>query len=236
MNAMMHPTTDVMRPIELRRPAAPLRGSDGGTDFPKFASTRVSFLKDRTIYFEGDDASHHYRVVSGTVRLCKVTEDGRRQIVAFPTAGDCFGWTGWDSYCHSAEAVTPVVLEKISRRSIEEAVQSNPGLGRGVLAMLSDQLMSAHNHFLLLGRMTAAERIAAFLVELARRQDRLDDEGGTIDLPMSRIDIADYLGLTIETVSRTISAMKRDGLISATALGSIRLGRSEALEQLALAA
>jgi CRP/FNR family transcriptional regulator, nitrogen fixation regulation protein len=197
----------------------------------------VEYPRNRTIYYEGDEAQHHFKVLSGTVRLCKLTEDGRRQIAAFPTVGDLFGWAGQDTRNYSAEAVTDVILEKYHRRRIEESVTSNPSTGYRVLTMLSSQLTSAHDHFLLLGRMSAAERIAAFLLELARRQGGLGAEEVTsIALPMNRKDIADYLGLTIETVSRTMNAMKRSGLISFTNAGSVRLNHCDGFERFAPAA
>ncbi len=188
--------------------------------------------KNRTIYFEGDEAEHCYRVRSGTVRLCKVTEDGRRQIAAFLTEGDLFGWTDQDFYHYSAEAVTDVTLETFSRARVDEAAKSNPSLGRRILALLSDQLASAHDHLLLLGRMTAAERIASFLLDLERRQRN----GRSIALAMCRKDVADYLGLTVETVSRTMSALKRKGIISFAEPETVELKQSIALERLALAA
>ncbi len=166
--------------------------SHGGADPLAPIAVRVTYLKNHTVYYEGDDAQYHFKVVSGMVRLCKVTEDGRRQIAAFPTAGDFFGWTGQDTYNYSAEAVTEVVLEKYHRRGLEESVKSNPKAGQRVLTLLSNQLTSAHDHLLVLGRMTAEERIAAFLLDRARRrEDAGADRVATIELPMRRKDIAD---------------------------------------------
>ena len=194
--------------------------------------TGAKYERNRTIYFEGDEAEHCYRVKSGTVRLCKVTEDGRRQIAAFLTEGDLFGWTDQGFYGFSAEAVTDVTLEKFSRARVEEAAKASPALGRRVLGLLSTQLASAHDHLLLLGRMTATERIASFLLALVRRQHA----GARIALPMSRKDVADYLGLTVETVSRTMSALKRKGIIHFAEPESVELKHGGALERLAMAA
>jgi CRP-like cAMP-binding protein len=192
----------------------------------------VKFEKNRTIYFEGDESQHYYKVRSGTVRLCKVTEDGRRQIAAFLTAGDLFGWTDQDVYSFCAEAVTDVTVEKFSRARVEESVKANPSMGRRVLGLLSTQLASAHEHLLLLGRMTASERIASFLLELGRRQHTI----ASIELPMNRKDVADYLGLTVETVSRTMSALKRKGIIAFTEPENVQFKQNNALERLAMAA
>lgn len=194
------------------------------------------YAKNRTIYYEGDEADHYFKVRSGTVRLCKVTEDGRRQIAAFLTAGDLFGWTDQAFYSFSAEAVTEVTVEKFQRQRIEESVRANPSLGRRILMLLSNQLASAHEHLLLLGRMTASERIAVFLLDLARRQRAANGAAATIELAMSRKDMADYLGLTVETVSRTMSALKRKGIISFAVPESVQLKQSTALERLAMAA
>jgi CRP/FNR family transcriptional regulator len=165
-----------------------------------------------------------------------VTEDGRRQIAAFLTEGDLFGWTDQDIYNFSAEAVTDVMVDKYSRVRIEESVKANPGLGRRVLALLSHQLASAHEHLLLLGRMTASERIATFLLDLVRRQRHGNVSGASIELPMSRKDVADYLGLTVETVSRTMSALKRKGIISFSEPEHVQLKQNATLERLAMAA
>jgi CRP/FNR family nitrogen fixation transcriptional regulator len=217
--------------LRLQPVSRALDGAGQGDPLDRLGAV-ARFEKNRSIYFEGDEAEHCYKVRSGTVRLCKVTEDGRRQIAAFLTAGDLFGWTDRDVYNFSAEAVTDVVLEKFSRARIEEAVKANPGLGRRVLGVLSGQLASAHEHLLLLGRMTAAERIAAFLLDLVRRQHG----AASIELTMCRKDVADYLGLTVETVSRTMSALKRKGIIAFTEPEHVELRQNTTLERLAMAA
>lgn len=220
------------RPAATFRPLASALAAPAESDPLARLGVAVKVEKNRTIYFEGDEAEHYYKVRSGTVRLCKVTEDGRRQIAAFLTEGDLFGWTDQDVYNFSAEAVTDATVEKYSRARVEESVKANPSMGRRVLAMLSTQLASAHEHLLLLGRMTASERIANFLLELGRRQHAAND----IELPMNRKDVADYLGLTVETVSRTMSALKRKGIIAFTEPESVHLKQNTALERLAMAA
>jgi CRP/FNR family transcriptional regulator/CRP/FNR family nitrogen fixation transcriptional regulator len=196
----------------------------------------ATFDKRRTVYYEGDEAQHYYKVVSGVVRLVKVTEDGRRQIAAFLVEGDFFGWTIQDDYSYSAEAVTDVAVVKYSRRRVEEAVRTDAAIGRRVLVLLTNQLASAHDHLLMLGRMTASERLSAFLLDLNKRNGGADAGAASVELPMNRRDIADYLGLTIETVSRTMSAMKRKGLVSFTGADSVRLNRCDVLERMAMAA
>jgi CRP/FNR family transcriptional regulator len=196
----------------------------------------VEFGKGRTIYYESDEARHYFEIVSGVVRLCKVTEDGRRQIMAFLTAGDLFGWATQDHYSYSAEAVTPVSAVKYSRRRVEALVRTDPTVGRRVLVLLSNQLALAHDHLLLLGRMTASERISVFLLTLTRRRANHLPDARIVELPMNRRDIADYLGLTIETVSRTMSAMKRKGVLSYTYADSVHLNGRDTLDRTATAA
>jgi CRP-like cAMP-binding protein len=196
--------------------------------------TAIKVERNRAIYFEGDDAEHCYRVVSGMVRLCKVTEDGRRQIAAFLIEGDLFAWTDQEAYQFSAEAVTDVTVEKFSRARIDEAVKDSPSLGRTILAMVSGQLAAAHDHLLLLGRMTASERIATFLIHLRKRQPGA--ASGAIELAMNRTDFADDLGLTVETVSRVMNGLKRRGVIAFAAPENVQLKQSGTLERLAMAA
>lgn len=198
--------------------------------------TIVRIEKNRSLYYEGDEARHCFRVRAGTVRLCKITEDGRRQIAAFLTAGELFGWADRDAYGFSAEAVTDVVVEKFDRRRMEQAAAADPKLARHILTLLSDRLASAQSHLVLLGRLTAAERIATFLVDLVKRQKPTPANSGTVELTMTRRDLADYLGLTVETVSRVMNGMKRRRIISFTAPENVELTQSAALERLAMAA
>lgn len=192
----------------------------------------VNFAKDRTIYFEGDEALCSYKVVSGTVRVCKISADGRRQIAAFHGSGDLFGWTDQDYYAYSAEAVTPVTLEKYPSRRVEELLAVNPETRVRLMKALAEQLAAAQEHLFMLGRMTAAERIVMLLIELAKKQQARTGGPLSLDLPMGRRDMADYLGLTIETVSRTLSALRRSGFISIPSIDQIRLNRYQDLEDL----
>jgi len=198
--------------------------------------TLVRFERNDAIYYEGDDAGACYKVVSGMVRLCKLTEDGRRQITSFLMAGDVFGWTDDDTRAFSAEAVTDVRVEKISRARIEDGMRTDPAMGRSFLMLISGQLAAAHDHLLLLGRMTASERIAWFLLDLVKRLRDRGAKPGALDLAMNRKDIADYLGLTIETVSRVLNQLKRSGIITLSTPEHVGLTRTEALERMAMAA
>jgi CRP/FNR family nitrogen fixation transcriptional regulator len=188
--------------------------------------TRLSFSRNAEIYAEGDSSECWYKVVSGTVRVCKLLADGRRHIAEFCFSGDCFGLDGTGGRPYSAEAVDDVIVMRYRRKSTEQLIDQNHALARLLREAMLRDLAHAHGHTLRLGRMTAAERVATFLLELFERRDRTK----SLDLPMSRNDIADYLGLTIETVCRTLSAFKRDGTIAIPNPHRIELLDRDALE------
>jgi CRP/FNR family transcriptional regulator, nitrogen fixation regulation protein len=168
-----------------------------------------SFRRDDEIYAKGDVSDSWYRVISGTVRICKLLPDGRRHIAEFCFAGDCFGLDSGTDRVFSAEGVGDVVLMRYPLRATERLIDESPQLARRICDMTLRDLAHAQSRMLLLGRMTATERVAHFLLEMSDRRDARRN----LDLPMSRVDIADYLGLTIETVCRTLTAFKRAGAI-----------------------
>ena len=190
--------------------------------------SRRSFARDEEIYAEGDRADCWFKVISGTVRICKLMADGRRHVAEFFYAGDCFGLDGASERTFAAEAVGEVIVMRFSRAATERLIDERPELARRMCNMTLRSLAHAQTRLLLLGRMTATERVASFLIELAERRD----VRRTLDVPMSRNDIADYLGLTIETVCRVLSAMKRDGAIAILHPHRIEIRDREALESL----
>ena len=165
--------------------------------------------KGEELFAEGEDAEHFYKVVSGTVRTYKLLSDGRRQIDAFHLAGDIFGIEAGAEHRFSAEAVGGSTVIAYRRGRLDQLTRDYPALGEQVMSSMIRSLERAQNHMLLLGRKTAQEKIATFLLDLAERLCE-DDQ---VELPMLRSDIADHLGLTIETVSRTLTQMVRSGLI-----------------------
>lgn len=175
-------------------------------------STRIIVARDDEVVGQGAPAEYCYIVLSGCIRTVLLLEDGRRQVGEFLLPGDFFGWEALGEYDVSAEAVSPATLLRYSRRRLEELAGRDPALAVRLRALAAGQLRASRERIVLLGRRTAAERIAAFLVEMARRL-RVGP-GQSIDLPMSRADIADYLGLTIETVCRGISQFRRRALIA----------------------
>ena len=175
------------------------------------AATTLSVHKEQTIYTEGDAAEFCYRIVGGCVRMVKLMEDGRRQVVEFLLPGDLLGFDALDTYDLSAEAVTAVVLHCYRRGAVEALADRDPATARRLRALAVKGLRSAWERMTLLGRKTAVERIASFLLEMTTRTPR----GGQdrVVLPMGRADIADHLGLTMETVCRVLSVLRQDGTI-----------------------
>jgi CRP-like cAMP-binding protein len=164
--------------------------------------------------------------VSGTVRVCKLLADGRRHIAAFCFSGDCFGIDDVDHRPYSAEAVENVVVMRYRRSATERLIDHSPALGRFQRDAMLRDLADTRGRTLLLGRLTAPERVAAFLLEMFERRDRTK----LVDLPMSRNDVADYLGLTVETVCRVLSGFKREGVIAISYPHRIELLDRDALE------
>ena len=150
-----------------------------------------------------------YKVVSGAVRTYKLLSDGRRQIDAFHLPGDIFGVEAGEEHRFSAAAVTETRLI-VHRRDARVFVGDDGSLAREVVVAMMRGLERAQEHMMLLGRKSAKERIASFMLALSGRSG---SRGNTIELPMSRTDIADHLGLTIESVSRAVTQLERDGLI-----------------------
>ena len=168
--------------------------------------------RDAEIVAQGDRADHCYLVVSGCLRTVTLMEDGRRQVDSFLMAGDLFGWELVGDHDAAAEAVTPVVLRRLPISSLEALAERDLNVARRLRRMGADQLRAARERMVLLGRKTALERIAAFLEEMTVRLPA--DNRGNITLPMGRTDIADHLGLTVETVCRGLTQLRRKGAIA----------------------
>jgi CRP/FNR family transcriptional regulator, anaerobic regulatory protein len=211
-----------LAPNDLEAGASPADRVPGhGRDVEQLAAlagvgVTVTVCPGQTIVIEGDPIRHHFRIVSGTVRLYKAIADGRRQVIDFLGAGNWFGLTGVDRHTYSAEAVSPVTLIRYPKQKLEAAIQSDPGLAQAMFRLACAELDQAQQQMLLLGRKSADEKIASFLLGLASHAEAAGQRQPLehlVHLPMSRQDMADYLGLTIETVSRTVSRFRRLGLI-----------------------
>ena len=168
-----------------------------------------SYKKGSEIFGEKEPADYVYQVMSGAVRSYKLLSDGRRQIGAFHLAGDIFGLEIGTEHRFTAEAIVDTTVRLMKRRSLELVAESDVMVARNLLSMTTNNLRHAEDHMLLLGRKTSLERVAAFLIEM----DKRSTAAGILALPMCRRDIADYLGLTLETVSRALSRLHALGIL-----------------------
>jgi CRP/FNR family nitrogen fixation transcriptional regulator len=192
--------------------------------------TQMSLAKGEELFAEGDEAECFYKVVSGAIRSYKLLSDGRRQIDAFHLAGDIFGLEAGAEHRFSAEAVGSATVVAYRRSRLAALIEDDPAFRDQVMTAMLRSLERAQDHMLLLGRKTAQEKIATFLLDMAQR---ISDDDEHFDLPMQRTDIADHLGLTIETVSRTLTQLARDGLIRLpTSSRSVMLCNKAALRRL----
>jgi CRP/FNR family transcriptional regulator, nitrogen fixation regulation protein len=182
-------------------------------------ATEFSYSKDEEIYGEDEPADYVYQVVSGAVRSYKLLSDGRRQIGAFHLPGDVFGLESGASHRLAAEAIIDTTVRLVKRRSLEQAAGSDVNVARRLWAITAGELRHAEDHMLLLGRKTAMERVATFLLEMDRRLA----VAGMMALPMCRRDIGDYLGLTLETVSRALSQLHTQGVLGFSGARQIQL-------------
>ena len=172
-------------------------------------ATEFSYRKDEEIYGEGEPSEYVYQVIQGAVRTYKLLSDGRRQIGAFHLAGDVFGLDPGTSHRLTAEAITDTTVRLVKRRNLEAAAGSDVRVAHNLWTMTACELRHAEDHMLLLGRKTAMEKVATFLLEMDRRLAK----AGMMALPMCRRDIGDYLGLTLETVSRALSQLNDQGIL-----------------------
>jgi CRP/FNR family transcriptional regulator, nitrogen fixation regulation protein len=168
----------------------------------------MSFARNAEIYGEGEPADYLYKVISGTVRTYKVLTDGRRQIGAFYMAGDVFGLEMGDEHTFSAEAISDAKVLVVKRSALIALAARDSDVARQLWTLTGRELSRVQDHIMLLIK-TAQERVAGFLLEMADR----GPNGNALELPMSRQDIADYLGLTIETVSRTLTILENAAAI-----------------------
>ena len=199
-----------------------------GRDMHEAGDRRI-LAKGEELFVEGDSADCFYKVVSGTVRTSKLLSDARRQIDSFHFAGDFFGFEGTPEHSFTAEAVDETIVIAFRRSSFRNLVLEYPEFADQLMSAMVSSLRRARDHMLLLGRKTPQEKIAMFLLDIAARLRK----GDRIELPMRRADIADYLGLTKETVSRTLTQMSRNGLIQLEAIGrTIQLNDRATLQQL----
>jgi CRP/FNR family transcriptional regulator len=170
-----------------------------------------------------DPARHVFNITSGSVRVYKLLPDGRRQITGFLFAGDFLGLATGDSYVFSAEAIEPVTACRFRKSDYRALIRETPALETALFDRATHELAAAQNQMLLLGRKTALERVSTFLLDLPTHDPARPGPEGHVHLPMTRSEIADYLGLTIETVSRVFTRLKTQGVIRLLSLAELRI-------------
>jgi CRP-like cAMP-binding protein len=208
------------------RPVAPQASSTFGNSI-ELMGAPMPFTRNVEIYGENEPAEYLYKVISGTVRTYKVLNDGRRQIGAFYLPGDIFGLEIGNHHTFSAEAIVDCKILVIKRSTLVALAARDNEVARQLWTMTAGELQRAQDHIMLLIK-TAQERVAGFLLEMAKRSSAVTE----VDLPMSRQDIADYLGLTIETVSRTLTQLENSAAISVPTSRRIVLRNRAALTRL----
>ena len=188
----------------------------------------LRFERNCEVFGEGEPAEYFYKVVRGAVRTYKVLSDGRRQIGAFHLPGDIFGIEAGEEHRFSAEAISQATVLVAKRRAVIAQASRDSDVAHELWTLTAAGLEKAQDHMMLLGRRNAQERVAAFLLEMADR----GPEDAAVELPMSRQDIADYLGLTIETVSRTLTQLEISAAIELPSSRHINLCDRAALLRL----
>jgi CRP/FNR family transcriptional regulator, nitrogen fixation regulation protein len=186
----------------------------------------MSYPRNAEIFGENEPADYLYKIISGSVRTYKILNDGRRQIGGFYLPGDIFGLQFADAHTFSAEAITDVKVLVVKRTTLTALAGRDAAIGRELFALTGRELRRVQERILLLVK-SAQERVASFLLEMAERVS-----GNIVELPMSRQDIADYLGLTIETVSRTLTCLESAATIEVPTSRRIVLRNRSALARL----
>jgi CRP/FNR family transcriptional regulator len=211
--------------------------SDEDLTFLAGITTCMVISAGATFIEEGAPVNSCYSINEGHVRLFKSLPDGRRQIIGFANSGHFLGLGPTES-AFSAEAMDTIKVCRFNRVALLAAFKEFPALEHRLLEVTMHELAIAQQQMLLLGRKTSVERVATFLLAWAERQNicapgALPKPQSVLTLPLSRMDLADYLGLTIETVSRSLSQLKRDGLIGIPNIHDIVLVRPQALVEIA---
>lgn len=185
-----------------------------------------------TIFTEGNAVENHYSVFDGVVRLVKLLPDGRRSVVGFLFAGDLFGNSPDNVHSFSAEAVTDLQLCRFPRPKMEPLYDEVPQLKQRLLGIMAQKLLISHRRITDLARKSSDEKLATFLLALYGIESLVANDGA-LQLPMRREDIADYLGLSLETTSRTFSALEKQGIIGFKGRNNVLIKAPEQLEALA---
>ncbi len=189
-----------------------------------------SFGANEALFREGDGANWIYNVTDGAIRLSSMMPNGRRQVVGFLFAGDFLGFSDDGTYKMTAEAVRGAKVCRFNRADFQKVAQHIPKIEHRLLEMATADLVSAHEHLSLLGQKSATERITGFLLMLSRKSAKRGGHENPVHLPMTREDIADFLGLAFETVSRCLTRLEEAGLIVLESTRVVRIKDFAALE------
>ena len=190
------------------------RPPDGEVSHRLFCISSIRTVPAKeVVYCQGDTSDHVYEVIEGVVKLYMLTADGRLQITGFAYPGQILALDADCHYATTAEAVTRAKLCQYPRAKFERVIDEHPRLARQLFAVVAQDLSVARSQMLLLGRKSATERLASFLLDLSEHNAARGEDPDLIALPMSRGDIGDYLGLTIETVSRTVTRFRQLGVL-----------------------
>lgn len=191
------------------------------------------FIAKQILFEEGEAADYVFNVAAGTLKLYKMLPDGRCQVTGFLYPGDFLGLSANGTYSYGAEAVTPVMLCRFKATELRALFDEYPQLRERMLEVANDELSAAQEQILLLGRKTPIERLASFLLVVSRKYQDRALPGNPIDLAMNRNDISDYLGLTIETVSRAFTKLRNQSVIELPESNHVVIKDLERLEEIA---
>jgi CRP-like cAMP-binding protein len=228
------PLTATLARISPSSATAMLHPSLGALD-DRLAAGAVKKLSPKEhLFLEGDAKTHVYRVEAGTVLIYKILPDSKRQVIDIAFPGDHIGLGSIGPHAFNAQATEPVRVRCLSMSGLHQLAAQDPGLAFKLYEAVAQELDAARNHLLTIGYRDACGRVSSFLLALAKRNERRGHDASEFVLPMRRADIGDFLGLTIETVSRTFSKLKGDRIIDLDQGGYVQILDHDALERIAL--
>lgn len=231
MLALVSPSENISRDFDQPSHHRPAK-ADFVDGWPQLGSVQSVPAREE-IFFDGDEARNVFEVLDGIVCAYRILPDGERHIVSFYYPGDVIGNCTLGTYAYSAQALTPARVRRIPRTVLERSMAQRPELAQRFLRLAAIELAATRDHLLCLAAKSAEAKLAAFLLALSRRNKEQGEDPDRITLPMTRLDIADYLGLTIETVSRTLSKFRRNGLIDLPRATTVDLKDADRLAFLA---
>lgn len=231
----MQTASTIAFPTQFKEPSVALaaRAVGGFAGHTGAQSPVRKLAKHEMLFSEGDPGGKYYEVLEGVVCSFRILHDGRRQILSFSYPGDIVG-IGHEQECKcSCESVRNAAVRCIPSTSVQNSVEEQLELTRKLLDVAKTELAGMHDHFVMVGRKSSIEKIASFLLALAKRNGNEDARNVTFQLPMTRTDIADFLGLTIETVSRRLTMLRKLGVIDLPQITTVHVRDMDRLEELA---